>query len=339
MTVTGVPGHLYRRDPVTGYWKARGRPDLIPGNRSQLVYGTYTPSEDTAGPPAGATLTTVNPTDSLPTSKGNVAPTSPGVWTITTAGTVIQGVDVHGTIRYRAGGIITRVFRLRGRPKVSNPAAGYYQPAADLESSTITASPPLFEDGLVSIDDPGPEQYCFKGRAATIHRCIAEHGVDNIQHYLGPLAVRGSILRRKQWFANDPNQGPEGAHTDDAQEQGGSGSSLILVGNVIEAGFAGAGSSNVGLLIQTQSGLGNIAAPYWVEYNDFLSRNPSGAANAIPVNIATTDGFRSFRYNRVELGRDNYHVIARSGIRSTIQAEPGNVDYHTGATIVVANGG
>lgn len=333
MSVIGVEGVHYRRGATA--WVARGRSDLGLTDRSLLVYGTYEPSTVTAGVPAGTTLTVVNPTDSLPTSTGSITPTSPGFWRITTASTVVTDLDVHGCIKPEAANVIVRRCRLRGQPATPGVAANVYQPLADMVSSAPSSGWTLWEDCTLIPDEQGAEQYGIKGRYFNARRCIVE-GVDAAQVANGSADLRGCILR-PFFIADDPNQGPEGSHSDGIQFQGGPSSpTLTAIGNLFDGGMDPSGTSNLGFLVTDNAG---TPGGYFIEDNWFRTRQGDGTAVNIPINLSITVTNFRVRGNRIQLGRDGYHIVARTAIRSQVQAEPNNVDLDTGGGITVQNGG
>lgn len=327
-----------------GLWVAVGRPNLGEIDRSALIYDgidgapAYEPDETTAGVPEGTALTTVNPTASLPTSTGMVAPSSPGFWEIKTSGTVVSEVDLHGCLKISATSCRVERSRLRGRLKTSNPAKGYYQPIADMASSLTSSGWARWVDCTISCDDPGPEQYGFKGRYFIAERCIVEYVVDGAQQYNGGAQYLGTIFRHLTWFSNDPNQGPEGSHTDATQLQGGSTATLVAKTCVYDSGISPAGSSNLGVLINAKLD-NNTVGDYTLAYCFFKTKDSGGARVAIPLNIATSMSYKGVYGCRIQLGRDDYHIIAPSTVRTKIQAEPiPNRDYDTGGTITIAQG-
>jgi hypothetical protein len=163
--------------------------------RSCPAYPNF-PDASCTGAPAGTALTVKN-----------------GNQTISTAGTVIDGWDVHGKIIINATNVTVKNSIVRG------PAAGGCSNGAAIEINQTGA---LIQDVEVLMENPTAclDGIWTFGDGATLTRVHVHGGVDGIKTGSNIL-VQDSYIHGMQWFASDPNQGGGETHNDGVQTFGG----------------------------------------------------------------------------------------------------------------------
>lgn len=184
--------------------------------RPPEVFGGYKPTSATTGAPAGLALTV---------QTGNV--------TITTAGTLIEGIDLHGYLDVRANNVIVRRSIIRGL----DAGPGTTQTAL---VSCFTGSPSgvTFEDCTLLPTVQTVYVDGIKGSGFTATRLDVSGTVD-LGVIFGNRAttVQGCYLHDNVQYASDPNQSGGASHNDGLQIQ--QATSVTVRGNTIRIATPG----------------------------------------------------------------------------------------------------
>lgn len=184
---------------------AVGRPD--PGRK---------PGAGNTGVPAGTALTRHD-----------------GDLTITEPGTVIDGLDVHGSLLVRASDVTVRRTLVRGRDAGdrSRPLVEAYGTRTNLRIS----------DSTLRADTASPWVDGIKGHDFTLDRVDISNVVDNAQVIGGNVTIRDSWLHDTARFSPWPLQPDDQTHNDNVQIEGGD--NVLIQHSVLET------SSNTAIMI------------------------------------------------------------------------------------------
>lgn len=310
---------------LRGYVDGQDTPVVPPGGGEtpptrRTDYGQYEPSTDQAGIYQGSSLDPYTPPG--------------GVWKITQENAVIKNFEVFGRVKPEAKNIKFENCLVHGLSS-GQLVNGSHQPLGDnISSLTNGGAPTLYLDCTFMPQAATGGVDGMKGGNYTAERCVVA-GVDGFKSYTRNVTIKGCMVPRLFWVSNDAEQGPEGSHTDGVQILGGNYTTIL--GNSFNNGFSPAGSSNIG--IQLNNNQGNPIG-WAIEYNYFRTKLSNGTRVGNPINLGIT-GVTNFtcRYNRIQLGKNGWHIQARSAILTQTRNEPGNVDLDTGGAIIVANGG
>jgi hypothetical protein len=167
------------------------------------------PDATTTGVPAGVALTTYN-----------------GDLTISTAGAVIDGLDVHGFVKVTAPNVTIKNSIIRGKattktaPLLTSATAGASVTIQD--SELFAAVPSGWIDGI--------RGYNITAKRVNIHDVI-----DAMHIYGDNVSLEASYLHDNVHFQSDPNQGGTPSHDDSIQIQ--KGNNIRIVGNNISGAF------------------------------------------------------------------------------------------------------
>jgi hypothetical protein len=167
------------------------------------------PDATTTGVPAGVALTTYN-----------------GDLTISTAGAVIDGLDVHGFVKVTAPNVTIKNTIIRGKattrtaPLLTSATAGASVTIQD--SELFAAVPSGWIDGI--------RGYNITAKRVNIHDVI-----DAMHIYGDNVSLEASYLHDNVHFQSDPNQGGKPSHDDSIQIQ--KGNNIRIVGNNISGAF------------------------------------------------------------------------------------------------------
>lgn len=200
-----------------GYWRRRSRSDLIPTGLTKIR-----PSAATTGVPAGTVLTENRP------ANGQLA--------ITTAGTVLDGLDIYGQVYVQAANVTIRRCRIRGRNATTNESL--------IQATSASVSSLLVEDCTLRPDFPSYWLNGFLGsnftvRRCDISRCVDGFGVYNTNAPGTPLnvTIESNYVHDFSYYSPDPNHTNDNqTHNDGIQIQGGTGA--IIRYNLIDSYFA-----------------------------------------------------------------------------------------------------
>ncbi|AZH82929.1 hypothetical protein EAO79_08475 [Plantibacter sp. PA-3-X8] len=187
---------------------------------------TSKPSASTTGVPSGTSLTRHD-----------------GDLTITEAGTVIDGLDIHGFVTVRAANVTIKNSIVRGG-KAKGFAVGlitnYGYDNLVIDHVDVTAEfPSVYFDGI-------------KGWDFTARNVHVVGNVDSVKIHGDNVLIEKSLLENTVDYANDPAQGGRATHNDNIQIL--QGQNLRVVGNTIRgaSNFAilgGAEQNNVNLTV------------------------------------------------------------------------------------------
>lgn len=167
------------------------------------------PDATNTGVPAGTVLTRHN-----------------GDLVITRAGTVIDGLDVHGTISVRADNVVIKNTRVRGKASTHNvPLISMNKGFRNL----------VVMDTEIAPANPSPYQYGIMGWNFTLERVNIHHVIDSAHIYGPNVTIRHSFLHSNMHYVNDPNWGGKPSHDDGIQIQ--QGSNIRIIGNRIEDAY------------------------------------------------------------------------------------------------------
>jgi hypothetical protein len=251
------------------------------------------PNADNTGVPAGKTLKVHN-----------------GDLTITTAGAVIDGLDIRGFVRVKAPDVTIKNSIVRGAPISGNmslvQASSTGLIIQDSELNPTTRSP--YINGIV-------------GKSFTLRRVDIHHVVDSVHLTGGAVRVEASWLHDNLHYATDPNHS-NGTHDDSIQIQAGSG--ITIVGNTIEH------ANNAAVMI-TQN-IGKVANV------TFANNRTGGGACTINVTESGKGAILGLAIRDNVFSRDTVHPnCAILAPTTTKIATSGNV-YTDGKAVYVSKG-
>lgn len=211
-----TPGVRYRA--VNYSWLARG---YASPDRAEPTYGSYKPDASTTGF-AGRYATA--PVTSLTPHYGDI--------NVTTDGTVLSGLDIHGRVVIHASNVTIRSCRIRGNNTT-------YSSTGLVECSAADAGATLIEDCLLVPDTPNTGWTGVLGHDYTVKRCEVYHAVDGFGGYNtynnnGPANVElyGNYVHDLFYYGPDPGHADGHTHNDCMQIQGNS--NYRIVGNFFE---------------------------------------------------------------------------------------------------------
>ena len=145
---------------------------------------------------------------------------------ITTPGTVIDGLDIHGTVSVRADDVVIKNSRIRGHE------ATYNTPLVSMNKGNTNL---LIQDTEIAPDTASPYLYGIMGWEFTLQR-VNIHNVVDSAHIYGPnVTINSSWLHDNVHFENDPNFGGTPTHDDGIQIQ--EGNNIRITGSRIEGAY------------------------------------------------------------------------------------------------------
>ena len=230
-------------------------------SKSYTAAGTYAVKltvTDNRGGTATVTkqVTTTNPAPVRPdaTNTGVPAGTALSVYngdmTITTAGTVIDGLDIRGYVVVKAPNVTIKRSVIRGgaAPTVGKGLLSIVQAGA---------SNFLVEDVTVVPTNPNPYINGINvNQAGTFRRVNISGSVDGIMIYGSGVNVVNSYIHDLTHFTSDPNWGGGPSHDDSIQIQGGTG--IKITNNTLK------GAYNSAVMITQDAG---ITKDLWINNN------------------------------------------------------------------------
>ncbi|HET9648798.1 MAG TPA: hypothetical protein VFP34_11260 [Microlunatus sp.] len=184
------------------------------------------PSDATTGVPAGTTLTQHY-----------------GDLTITQAGTVIDGLDIHGFVIVKAANVTIKNSIVRGGKNKGVQVGlitNYGYDNLVIDHVDVKAEyPSVYFDGI-------------KGWDFTARNVHVVGNVDSVKIHGDNVTVQNSLLENTVYYASDPAQGGGPTHNDNVQIL--RGNNLKIVGNTIRGAtnfaiLGGAEQANVGLAV------------------------------------------------------------------------------------------
>jgi hypothetical protein len=218
LTALALPVAIALAPPVSAQAAGPSQHTAVSGSVSASV--ALKPDAKTTGVPAGTKLTV---------HEGNIV--------VTKAGTVLDALDVHGSITVRADNVrITRSI-VRGGPSAPQGSAlimNYGSLNLVVKDTDINAAYPS-----VNIDG-------LKGWNFRVLRVHIRGTVDSIKVHGDNASIKNSLLEDTVWYAHDPYQSNNATHNDNIQVM--KGKNIIISGNTIRGAqnFAILGSANIG---------------------------------------------------------------------------------------------
>jgi len=196
-----------------------------PASAATPAVGTYVPSAATTGVPAGVTLTEYD---------GNL--------TVSTAGAVIDGLDIHGFVKVTAPDVTIKNSIIRGTATTKT---------APLLTSASSSASVTIQDSELFAAVPSGWIDGIRGYNITAKRVDIHDVIDAMHLYGDNVTLEASYLHDNVHFASDPNQGGTPSHDDSIQIQ--KGNNIRIVGNNISGAF------NTGLqFTQDQGTVSNV---------------------------------------------------------------------------------
>ena len=193
---------------------------------------TGKPSSTTTGVKAGSTLTRRD---------GNI--------TVTTDGTVLSNLDIHGFVTVRAKNVTISNSIVRGG-KSTGVATGLitnygYAGLVISDVRVVPEFPSVYFDGI-------------KGSDFTARRVHVSGGVDSVKIHGSNVTIENSLLENTTYYASDPQQGGGPTHNDNVQIL--YGQNLRITGSTIR------GASNFAVLGAASRGNTNLVlANNWLD--------------------------------------------------------------------------
>jgi len=188
--------------------------------------------DDGTPPPVGADVTGVPAGTALTTHQGDLV--------ITTAGTVVDGLDVHGFVYVRAADVTIRRTRIRGTARTMCTGKS-------LVVATGTAQHGLVvEDSTLAPDVPSSLVNAVMGHDYTFRRVDASGVADTAGINGDNVTIDGSWLHGNVHVAVDACQSGTPTHDDGIQIHGGT--NLTVRNSTLE------GAYNVGILVAQNAG-------------------------------------------------------------------------------------
>jgi hypothetical protein len=157
---------------------------------------------------------------------GTVLTRHTGDLVITKAGTVIDGLDVYGTISVRADNVVIKNTRVRGKVATANT------PLISMNKGNRNL---VVMDTEIAPDKPSPYLYGIMGWNFTLERVDIHHVIDSAHIYGPNVTIRHSYLHDNVHYVNDPNWGGKPSHDDGIQIQ--QGNNIRIIGNRIEDAY------------------------------------------------------------------------------------------------------
>jgi hypothetical protein len=225
-TTTTLSAGTVRADGRPGY---TGQVAAVPG--TYQVCTTLVNAGAGADKALGCTSVTVAapaPTVPGPTTTGVPAGTTlrvhEGDLTITTPGTVIDGLDIRGYVRVKAANVVIKNSIIRGRPGLTSYMSLIQSPYPTnnllvQDTTLVAANPTPFVDGIV-------------GKGFTLRRVNIYGVVDSVKISGDNVLVESSWLHDNLYFLQDPNYGNTPTHDDNVQVQ--AGTNITIRGSVLE---------------------------------------------------------------------------------------------------------
>jgi hypothetical protein len=198
--------------------------DKVWSCRTVTVAGTATAGTPTGAPGAGST--------GVPA--GTPLTVHDGDLTVTTPGTVISGLDIHGFLRIKASDVTIKNSIIRGNPLLSSPMSLIQstEPRVQIIDTELSPTKPSYYlDGVV-------------GHDFTLTRVNVHSVVDSVKLTGGNVVVQDSWLHDNSYYATTPSG--HDTHTDNVQIQ--VGNNITIRNNTL------ANARNAGMMITQDSG-------------------------------------------------------------------------------------
>lgn len=185
--------------------------------RELLTIGQYQPDNTNSGPLSDVARTVVSRN-----------------YFLTTPGTVLENLDIYGTVDFQAANIKLKNCIVRGTTTAPSSERGLVM------STNAAAVNCVIEDCLLQPQVPHYKWNGITGHDYTAKRVITRNttdgfGVFNTSNPGGPLNVNilGSWVDKMVYWLNDDGIHTDGTHNDAIQIQGGTGA--VIIGNRLDA--------------------------------------------------------------------------------------------------------
>lgn len=270
----------------------------VPPDTTPLLPGTK-PGASNTGVPAGTLLTQYN---------GNL--------TITTPGTVIDKMDIHGFVVINAANVTIKRSIIRGGTTTTNRAL--------LKISDSNASNFLVEDTTIVPEFPDVHLDGVKvSKSGTFRQVDVSGTVDGIVVFGDNVNVVNSWLHGFVRYASDPNQGGGPSHDDAMMVQAGTG--VTITNSTLE------GASNSAVMITQDAGITkNLSiSNNWLDNGACTLNYGNGGAYKTGM-VANNNRFGRHQTNA------GCAIIRRTSSSDLVPL--GNVWDDNGAPIAITNG-
>ncbi len=322
--MSAVSGVRYRAHSNT--WLAHGY--ASPGGGAAPAFGSYKPDATTTGYNGQYAA---QPFSTLTPYSGNI--------TITTAGTVLQGLDIAGQVIVKAANVTISSCRVRGNSTLSNNSAL-------IDCNNAAVSNCLVEDCLLVPDTPsiwwdGVIGHDYTAQRCEVYNTVDGFGVYNINGANANVTLYGNYVHDLSYFYPDPNHSGgtdpinNGTHNDCMQVQGGA--NILVEGN----NFYGILSTVVGTQPTPRPQSGTIfivqqnvnAVSNCVIQNNWLDGGQNGAmirsTNSLGITgITATMVNNRYGHNEYDWGGSLHYYLIRPDTGATVNG----VTYPSGAT-------
>lgn len=273
-------------------------PTPVPVERQNLPAAQL--NADTTGVPPGTNLT-------LHT----------GILKITKDGTVIDGLDIKGSIKVEANNVTIKNTRVRGQGSVN---IGLINVKGGMTGLRVI-------DTEIYNEIPHPDTNGIMGGNFTLERVNIHHVVDQVHvTTLGNVNILHSWLHANTHFENDPNWGGGPSHDDNIQLIGGS--NILVKSSRIE------GSQNAAIMVGQ-----NNAAIKNLRVEDNLIGGGACSINVSPKGYGDMAGYGNVisgnTFQRNQTKHPGCAVIAPNG---SVPTMTNNVWAETGANVAHTRG-
>jgi hypothetical protein len=205
-----------------------------------------------------------------------------GDYNVTKDGTVIEGLDIRGSVLVHANDVTIKKSLIRGGPASKSQqaiiASWWGNTNVKVEDSTLRADyPSYYQDGL-------------SGGNITATRLNISNVVDSVKVVGGNVSVTNSWLHNNVHYSPDPTQSDNMTHDDGIQVTGGT--NITITGNSIE------GAHNAALMVGQGKAVGNVkVSDNWLGGGGCtINVTQNGVGTPIQGMVISNNQFSSGRY-------------------------------------------
>lgn len=264
-------------------------------------YGAYRPSATTAG------------------SYGTLTPYA-GDLIVTTAGAVIDGLDISGLLRIKANNVTVTRCTVRGGDR----GAGYQGAIVMALQGDQTGA--IFRDLTVRPSNPVVGMDSVQISSATVERCDISNSTDGIKLYGNDCTAQGNYIHDLIHYEVDPAHS-DGSHDDGIQFEGGS--RCKIVGNAITDMW----NSCIQVTQNTATVNDLLIDRNWLG-NGFITLNTSEKGKGAYSNFRVTNNV----FLNTQRNTDGVHAAITTGTRAAATIT-GNTVAVAGVPFKVINAG
>lgn len=254
-----------------------------------------------------------------------------GIWRVTTPNTTIQGLKIYGSILPQASGIIIQDNEIYGRYVDKDNMTGNALGIIDMTNSAAQGT--IIRRNKIEPIYRGWQQYGIKGGGFQAYDNEIRGCTDGIMAYWWACVVSGNWIHDMHWQPNDPGHA-DGTHSDCIQIQGGTGFTITVSNNFLDATKT---PWNTAYGIAAIQATADVAVPSQYVINNNVVWGGQWAINK--SDAPPTNGFICTR-NRIRpsltlWGGNRIHIVADSATKSdadSIISGGLNVDYDTNST-------